>query len=147
MAARPKTPRGLDLQRTFLHFTTAHGIEAYQAGPKFWADLTRGRLRLDGRLVGAVRMEKGALDHWEMHPKGDEFLMLLSGAVTLVLEQRGGKVRRIRMKRGQACIVPKGLWHTFEVTRPGELMFATAGEGTEHRPVPRGKARARPASR
>lgn len=142
MATRPKPARGLNLQRTFLHFTKAHGIDAYQAGPKFWADLTSGKLRLDGRLVGSARLRKGRLDHWEMHPKGDEFLMLLSGAMTLVLEQRGGKVSRIRMKRGQACIVPKGLWHTFEIAVPGELMFATAGDGTAHRPVASGKARA-----
>jgi oxalate decarboxylase/phosphoglucose isomerase-like protein (cupin superfamily) len=146
--ARPAKPtRALDLTRTYLHFTPSHEIERHQAGAKFWAELMSERLRLDGRLVGCARLKKGALDHWERHPAGDEFLMLLSGAMSLVLEQPDGGVTRSRMKKGQACIVPRGLWHTFVVTQAGELMFATAGEGTTHRRVIGGKARGKATSR
>jgi mannose-6-phosphate isomerase-like protein (cupin superfamily) len=124
----------LDLKRTYLHFTRTHEIEAYEAGPAFWDDLMSERLRLSGRLVGCVHLTTGALDHWERHPAGDEFLLLLGGAVTLVLDEPGGH-RQVPLKAGEAVVVPKGVWHTFLVSEPGDLVFATAGEGTDHRPV------------
>ena len=37
--------------------------------------------------------------------------------------------------RGQAFIVPKGVWHRGIVQGAGRLMSLTAGAGTEHRPV------------
>jgi mannose-6-phosphate isomerase-like protein (cupin superfamily) len=124
----------IDLARTYLHFTRTHDIEHYEADPQFWDDLRARRLRLDGRLVGCVHLERGALDHWERHPEGDEFLLLLSGAVTIILEEGGGR-REVPLQAGEACVVPKGVWHTFEIAEAGDLLFATAGENTEHRPV------------
>jgi hypothetical protein len=35
----------VDPTQTFLHFTDGYGIERYQAGPQFWADLTLQKLR------------------------------------------------------------------------------------------------------
>ena len=92
------------------------------------------RLRLDGRLVGCVHLEKGPLDHWERHPDGDEFLLLLSGRTTVILEESSG-ARDVRLTGGEAFVVPKGIWHTFRTDEAGDLLFATAGENTEHRPV------------
>ncbi len=124
----------IDLKRTHLHFTRTHDIERYDAGRQFWDDLRARRLRLDGRLVGCVHLEEGRLDHWERHPDGDEFLLLLSGAVTVILEEgRGG--REVPLEAGEACVVPKGVWHTFDIAEAGDLLFATAGDNTEHRPV------------
>jgi mannose-6-phosphate isomerase-like protein (cupin superfamily) len=124
----------IDLKRTYLHFTQAHGIDPYDAGAQFWDDLMSERLRLTGRLVGCTRMSRGRLDHWECHPAGDEFLLLLSGAVTIVLEHADGQ-RRVHLQPGEAFVVPQGVWHTFEIAAEGDLIFATAGDGTEHRPA------------
>jgi mannose-6-phosphate isomerase-like protein (cupin superfamily) len=122
----------IDLKRTFLHFTRAHAIEHYKAGPQFWDDVASRRLRLDGRLVGCVPLKKGPIDHWERHPDGDEFLLLLSGTMTILLEEPAGR-REYPLKTGEAFVVPKGRWHTFIVQGAGELIFATAGEYTERR--------------
>jgi len=124
----------MDLKRTYLHFTRTHDIEAYEAGPKFWDDLISRRLHLGGRLVGCVHLAEGPLDHWERHPDGDEFLLLLSGAVTIVLDEPSGR-RDVPLTAGEAFVVPKGVWHTFVVAAAGDLVFATAGEGTNHRPA------------
>ena len=124
----------IDLKRTHLHFTREHDIERYETGPQFWDNLKARRLRLEGRLVGCVHLEEGPLDHWERHPDGDEFLLLLSGAVTIVLEEASGH-RDVPLKAGEACVVPRGTWHTFQTAKAGDLLFATAGENTEHRPV------------
>jgi mannose-6-phosphate isomerase-like protein (cupin superfamily) len=124
----------IDLKRTYLHFTQTHGIDIHEAGPAFWDDLMSERLRLSGRLVGCVRLEPGQLDHWERHPAGDEFLLLLSGTITIVLDEGAGQ-RDVSLKAGEAFVVPKGVWHTFVTAEAGDLMFATAGDGTEHRSV------------
>ena len=72
-------------------------------------------------------------DHREMHPRGDEILVLLSGSVDVVLEEARGE-RRIALRGRGACIVPRGVWHGQVVHAPSVMMFITPGEGTEHRP-------------
>ena len=70
---------------------------------------------------------------WEIHPHGDEIVMLLSGAVTFVLEREDGEERIALSGQGQYLIVPKGVWHTAEVTEKAKVLFVTPGEGTQHR--------------
>ena len=124
----------LDLSKTFLHFTEGHAIERFEVGPEFWADLMSEKLHLTGRMVGCVRLNEGPLDHWERHPAGDEFLLLLSGRCTIVLDEPAGR-REVALQAGQAFVVPKGVWHTFLTREAGDLLFATAGDGTDHRLV------------
>jgi quercetin dioxygenase-like cupin family protein len=70
-----------------------------------------------------------------MHPKGDEVVCLLSGSLDFVLEM-GREERRVSLeKAGQFVLVPKGIWHTAKVAEPSRLLFITAGEGTQHRPL------------
>jgi quercetin dioxygenase-like cupin family protein len=73
-------------------------------------------------------------DHWERHPAGEEILTLLSGELELVLDLPDGE-RRAVLTAGQTFVVPRGIWHRAIVRQPGELLFITAGAGTEHRPV------------
>ena len=73
---------------------------------------------------------------WEMHPAGEELVVVLSGEMTLVqdLADLGGGEHRILLRRGEAAINPKGIWHTVDVAEPGDVLFITPGIGTEHRP-------------
>ena len=43
--------------------------------------------------------------------------------------------RRVALASGQACLVPRGVWHRVVVREPGRLLFVTYGEGTQHRPL------------
>jgi mannose-6-phosphate isomerase-like protein (cupin superfamily) len=123
-----------DLLRTHLLLRPGGEAERIDLDDTFWPDVMAGRRSLDGRLLGAARLTQD-LDHWEMHPRGDEVLLRLSGAFDVVLEQDGR--RRVLELRADApgCVVPQGAWHTILVREPGELLFMTAGEGTEHRPA------------
>jgi quercetin dioxygenase-like cupin family protein len=72
---------------------------------------------------------------WEQHPLGDEIVILLSGAVTFVLEQDGA-AREVELgSQGAFVLVPRGTWHTARVRAPSRLLFITAGEGTRGRPA------------
>lgn len=67
---------------------------------------------------------------WEVHPAGDEFVILVSGAVDLVLAQNG-QDETIRMTEpGTFVIVPRNTWHTARVRSHSVMMFITPGEGT-----------------
>jgi len=70
---------------------------------------------------------------WEMHPKGDEIIFLLSGSATFHLETNG-ETRSIELKESGTClVVPKGTWHTAEAKVACRMLFITPGEGTTHR--------------
>ena len=121
-------------RRTHLLLDAGGMAERIELDESFWPDVMAGRRRLDGRLIGAVRLTAD-IDHWEMHPAADEVLLRLSGAFGVALEEQGR--RRVLELRAAApaCIVPAGVWHTILVREPGDLLFMTAGEGTEHRPA------------
>jgi mannose-6-phosphate isomerase-like protein (cupin superfamily) len=72
--------------------------------------------------------------NWEMHPEGDEFVYLLSGAVTLVLDQPGGP-HGVALRGSGAVLVPRGVWHTAKVHVPSRLLHVTRGAGTQRRPA------------
>lgn len=110
--------------------------------PEFWPELMSGAREIRGRLTGAVHLAAD-IDHWEMHPAGDELLVRLSGAFEIVLEQPGeqpgerdGAVHRASLDAATSCcLVPKGAWHTIKVREAGDLLFVTPGTGTQHRPA------------
>ena len=71
---------------------------------------------------------------WEIHPNADEFVYLIDGAATLLLEQ-GTAVREIDIVGGNAVVVPKGTWHTLKTNAHCRMLFVTMGAGTRNRPA------------
>ncbi len=71
----------------------------------------------------------------EMHPAGDEIVLLLSGNVELILEQDGRR-RSVRLSDpGSYVVVPRGTWHTAKTKVPTKMLFITPGRGTQNEPV------------
>lgn len=70
---------------------------------------------------------------WEVHPNGDEIVVLLSGEVTFVLQLADGNVPVHLDRQGQYVVVPQGVWHTARTEAEAKLLFITPGEGTQHR--------------
>ena len=112
----------------------------------FWAALMQGDfsradvkrvVTVPGYLVGAFRMNADS-DHWEMHPKGDEIIQLLSGSVDFIFREKTGE-RRIELRGQATCIVPRGVWHRSVAHAPSEILFTTFGIGTQHEPVQPGR--------
>ena len=87
----------------------------------------------EGRLV-AVHTFRKPWTTWEMHPKGDEVVLCLSGRLTLH-QKHGwdGEVRTVVLEPMQAIINKPGVWHTADVSAEATALFITAGEGTENR--------------
>jgi mannose-6-phosphate isomerase-like protein (cupin superfamily) len=109
----------------FLRDGTAHLIQNAPGPPA----------RVNGFTVGAPVKIRNAPHGGEMHPDGDEVLFLLSGDVSVVLEE-GGSERVLALHPGQAVVVPRGVWHRVVLKERSQILHITPGPGGEHRPLP-----------
>ena len=73
---------------------------------------------------------------WEIHPKGDEMVVLLSGRAVFVLKRDSGEESTELSIPGSFVIVPRGCWHTARISEPTNMMFITPGEGTLNETTP-----------
>ncbi|WP_299395173.1 cupin domain-containing protein [Pelagibius sp.] len=122
----------LDLTRTYLDLQADGKVAEIPVSETFWQDLMSGGVRIEGRMVMAAEMTAD-MRHWEMHPAGDEVLVLMNGRAIVVLEEPDGP-RQIEVSAGEVVIVPRGCWHRIKVVEPGKMVFMTAGDGTENKP-------------
>ncbi len=129
-----------DLASTYLHLAASGEARRIEGTPAFWADLTSAEPKttdakwvseVDGWFVTSYPLDVD-FPHWEMHPRGDELLLLTSGAADAVIEQ-DGVAQTFRVEPFRAFVVPKGAWHRLLVRAPGTLLALTYGKGTEHR--------------
>jgi mannose-6-phosphate isomerase-like protein (cupin superfamily) len=85
-------------------------------------------VQLDGRHVGVLSVgSPGVRDEWEMHPDQDELLYLLEGVVDVFLsaDLEGAEEHFLRFRQGEACLIPKGMWHRQAVLSPCKMLFLT----------------------
>ena len=101
---------------------SSDGVEVAAGAPR----------RVDGHTVGAPAMTSNPPHDGEMHPDGDELLFLVSGSVEVMLEVDSEWQSRT-LQAGEACIVPKGVWHKVAINEPSQLVHVTPGPGGEHR--------------
>ena len=95
--------------------------------------------RIDGYTFGAVPCSVGPGPHaGEVHPDGDELLHVVSGTMELVLddgdEHAVGVETKVRLRAGDAYVVPRGVWHRVEALEPSYLIHVTPGPNGGYRP-------------
>lgn len=73
---------------------------------------------------------------WEIHPAGDEFVILVSGDADMRIATAEGIDTTRMTEPGTFVIVPRGAWHTARIRRPSVMLFVTPGEDTEIRDRP-----------
>jgi hypothetical protein len=88
--------------------------------------------RIDGFTVGAPLITRPAPHCGEMHPDGDELLYLISGRISVILEEQGTE-RVVEVEPGQALIVPRGVWHRVLPKEPSRLLHMAPGPRGEWR--------------
>ena len=122
--------KGFDLETSYVVLSDGPAAKRIDVGPDFWEKID-ARDDLAGRLVGVFRYD-GNWKSWEVHPDGDEIVILLEGAVDLVLDDPDGE-RIVELRNGGAAIVPRGIWHTANVRGRAAALHITRGDGTRHR--------------
>jgi mannose-6-phosphate isomerase-like protein (cupin superfamily) len=130
------SPIALDIGRdTLVHFSDTLATATFTVEPSFWDHTGAAQPEL---AEGRVLCVADYTETWtgvEVHPVGDELVMLLSGDVDLVLE-RDSECHTLPLRPGQAAIVPAGTWHRVVVRGPSRMLFVTpTPAGTQVRPV------------
>ena len=112
------------------------GADVVEVTPDLYERLDRDY----GEFAGHVLIASHAFDDdwptWEIHPAGDEIVILVSGDVDLVLAGADGDDVIRMTEPGTFAVVPQNTWHTARVRRHSVMMFVTPGEGTENRAEP-----------
>lgn len=125
----------VDLAAHNIILDAASGARAVAGGDAFWATLMSGgfpELQDRGRLVALFEYASD-WKTWEMHPEGEELVILVSGRATFVLETPEGEREIVLSRCGEMVIVPRGAWHTARTDEPVRMLFVTAGKNTQHR--------------
>jgi len=123
-------PGPFDLSETRLILGPAGTATPKDVTPAFYEELDRDYDGLAGHSLVSRHAFEDPWPGWEMHPKGDEVVYLLSGDVDFVLWTPDGETV-VRVNRpGSYVIVPKGTWHTARPRTRTEMLFVTPGEGT-----------------
>jgi mannose-6-phosphate isomerase-like protein (cupin superfamily) len=132
-ASDPEAPAeaSFDPASTYVCLAPSGSASRIEVTPEFWSTIDARDDLTEGRLV-AVFGCAADWPHWEMHPHGEEVLVLLSGKITMIFEEAGVE-RDVELQPGRACIVPRGIWHRATVAVAGQLLAITYGRGTEHR--------------
>ncbi len=123
------TAMSLQPQNTYVHLAE-NGAATQLPAATFWTKLESSEYD-GGWLISEFEFSED-WTNWEMHPEGDEFVYLLSGALDLHLE-RDGAISVIALQGSGAAVIPRGLWHTAKVKAPSRMLHVTRGAGTEHR--------------
>ena len=123
-----------DPSETYIHLDSEGSATSFVGGDTFWSRTESELERLgQGWLVSEFYCTSD-WSSWEMHPKADEFVYLLSGSASMLLETAEG-IKNVALNRRAAVIVPKRIWHTARVSEPSRMLFVTMGGGTQHRPA------------
>lgn len=130
-----------DPRHAYAFLEDGGGIIPFPDTSSFWSQLMSGSYTDES--LHAVAAAGGWLltandliedmRHWEMHPDGNEVLVVLDGAMDVVVEEPAGD-RTFTVGRGEACVVPQGAWHRQVVRERGRILAITFGRGTQHRP-------------
>ena len=125
-----------NIENTYARLKPDGSAEALPVTKSFWQDLSNGAFgSFENEFLVTTQSFMQNWPLWEMHPKGEEVIILLTGNIDLILEKKTGNKIVHLQQQGEWLTVPKGQWHTARVNAPSTVLFITAGEGTLHRQV------------
>lgn len=129
------THAALSFDSNYLRLRTDGRIDKLPFDANFWPRLMNGEFGdFHNEYLVSVYSFDASWVQWEVHPNGDEIVVLLDGSVDFIVEQADGSTQRIEVRKGSDfAFVPMGCWHTCDVLAPSRMLFITAGEGTRSR--------------
>ena len=120
-----------DLETTYLGLDRSGRVTQLPVGPDFWQTIEHNAAA-QGTLV-TVSTGNGDWDHWEIHPHGDEVLVVLEGTCRMIFQHAAGE-RTFELIPGMTLVVPAATWHRAERQQNLRMLFMTYGKDTKHKP-------------
>lgn len=71
---------------------------------------------------------------WEMHPAGDEVVVVLQGKAEFIQDLGDGRFTRLVLGPNESLVNPAGVPHTANVLEPFTALYITPCPGTAHIP-------------
>jgi mannose-6-phosphate isomerase-like protein (cupin superfamily) len=127
-----------DPSEVYLHLGIGPEVGTEPVTPEFWPTIHERTDLQDGRLITGVSTV-GNWPTWEMHPNGDEVIVVTEGSCKFTLdddrdEAGNGTITEHVVTAPEYIVVPAGHWHTLDEIVPGRALVITWGEGTRIRP-------------
>jgi mannose-6-phosphate isomerase-like protein (cupin superfamily) len=123
----------MQLQNTFAVIKPDLSVETIDVSPTLYQDLDARFDQFRSHQLVATYEFTEDWPTWERHPQGDEIVILLSGAATMLLQRESGQQFVEMAAPGEYVVVPRNTWHTARVRTATRMLFITPGEGTENR--------------
>jgi len=127
-------PAALDLQDNCIYLARDGAMRSYAKTAEFFRNSGKSPEFMDGRTLALYYVDSPHDVHypvWEMHPEGDELLILASGSLSV--EFREGEIERTTPLPPQAAfIVRAGIRHRLIVHAPSVLIAITPRHNTVH---------------
>ena len=122
-----------NLATKFVVMTGGKTAEKIAVSPSMYEELDRDYNNFKNCELIALHEFNGDWPCWEVHPMGDEVVVLISGAVDFVLQFDEGEQTVELSLPGDYVIVPRGVWHTAKMSVLSKILFVTPGENTQCR--------------
>ena len=123
----------MELSSTFVVLGPDLAAVPVAVTPTVYEQLDRDFDGFKGRVLVARYAFDSDWPTWEIHPHGDEIVVLMAGRAEMILDESAGRRCVVLEKPGEFVIVPKATWHTARIAEPTSMLFVTPGEGTENR--------------
>ena len=121
-------------------YTPSGDVVIKQISDRFYEELDEDFSDFQGHVLISQFSFDEPWGVWEMHPKGDELVYLLSGSTEFILHDGNEIVERVEVNEpGSYVVVPKGMWHTANPKEATTMFFVTPGEGTVNALQPGGE--------
>jgi quercetin dioxygenase-like cupin family protein len=125
----------LSILSEFVVFSPDKQASVEQAGDGLYARLDKRYNRFSGHELVSCYEFSADWPEWEMHPHGDELVILLSGQTVFILQTEDGDTSITLSQQGEYVLVPRNVWHTAKTAYKCKLLFVTPGEGTQHKAI------------
>lgn len=125
-------PSVFSLKDHIIHLSSAGAIRSHASGVGFFQLAMANPELMQGYVFSLHHAANSAAVHyptWEMHPEGDELLILLSGSLSAEFRHQEGQSTEV-LSCHTASIVPAGIWHRLIVHEPSVLIAITPRQGT-----------------
>ena len=133
MSAAPGTHRFDDVRVILAPNATA---TTKAITPNFYAELDGEFNNFEGHILVMAHSFSEDWGMWEMHPIGDEIVVLLEGDVDFVLWRDGAEAVLNMLEPGSYVVVSQGVWHTARPHKKTSMIFFTPGQGTRNEATP-----------
>ena len=131
---RGREPVALGLQDNCIYLAPDKAMRPFAKTAEFFRCASQDPEFMDGCVL-ALHYVNGPNDvHypvWEMHPQGDEILILTSGSLSVELRE-AEKERTVPLPAQGALIVPAGTWHRLIVHELSVMIALTPRHNTRH---------------